>query len=94
EEGARREALEETGLDVELVSLLGLYSNPKRDPRFHTATAVYVGQARGAPVAGDDAQDLHIVEVDNLPKTLAFDHGLVLSDYLNFRATGQVAPLF
>ncbi|MBF0445729.1 MAG: NUDIX hydrolase [Magnetococcales bacterium] len=79
---------------MELTALLGLYSNPKRDPRFHTATAVYVGQAHGTPVAGDDAQDLSIVDVDNLPDKLAFDHGLVLSDYLNFRGTGQVAPLF
>ncbi|MBF0382694.1 MAG: NUDIX hydrolase [Magnetococcales bacterium] len=94
EEGARREAQEETGLEVDLIALLGLYSNPKRDPRFHTATAVYIAQAHGKPVAGDDAKDCQIVQVDNLPKQLAFDHSLVLSDYLNYRATGMVAPLF
>ncbi|MBF0359063.1 MAG: NUDIX hydrolase [Magnetococcales bacterium] len=94
EVGARREALEETGLVVELVALLGLYSNPERDPRFHTATAVYVGQAHGSPVAADDAKDFRIVDVDALPDKLAFDHSLVLADYLDFRSNGKVAPLF
>jgi 8-oxo-dGTP diphosphatase len=94
ETGARREAREETGLEVVLTGLLGVYSNPQRDPRFHTATAVYVAQAHGTPVAADDAKDFRIVPVDDLPKNLAFDHGLVLSDYLTYRKTGQVAPLF
>jgi 8-oxo-dGTP diphosphatase len=94
ETAARREAEEETGLKVELLALLGLYSNPQRDPRFHTATAVYVAQAHGEPVAADDAKDFRIVPVDNLPDNLAFDHALVLSNYLTFRETGQVTPLF
>ncbi|MBF0456237.1 MAG: NUDIX hydrolase [Magnetococcales bacterium] len=93
EAGARREAREETGLEVTLVALLGLYSNPERDPRFHTATAVYVAQARGAPVAADDAKNCRIVPMDALPDELAFDHALILSDYLAFRNKGQVAPL-
>lgn len=93
ENGAIREALEETGLQVELIALLGLYSNPKRDPRFHTATAVYVAQAHGDPVAADDARDFRIVPVDAIPENLAFDHGVVLSDYLTMRNSGQVAPL-
>ena len=93
ETGARREALEETGLAVKLIALLGLYSNPNRDPRFHTATAVYVAEAHGSPVAADDAKDFRVVSVDNLPENLAFDHSLVLSDYLTFRQTGRVAPL-
>ncbi|HET9122181.1 MAG TPA: NUDIX hydrolase, partial [Acidiferrobacteraceae bacterium] len=47
ETAARREALEETGLEVVLVALLGCYSDPRRDPRGHTASVVYVGKARG-----------------------------------------------
>ncbi len=94
ETGARREALEETGLEVKLLALLGVYSDPKRDPRFHTATAVYVAEAHGTPVAADDATDFRMVAVDALPENLAFDHDVVLADYLTFRNSGRVAKLF
>ena len=55
EHAARREAREETGLEVKLGELLGVYSDPARDPRGHTVAIVYVATARGEPVAGDDA---------------------------------------
>ena len=92
EHAARREAEEETGLKVRLKVLLGNYSDPARDPRGHTVTAVYVAEAHGFPMAGDDAR--HVQIFDPLkPPALAFDHALVLSDYRKFRETGMVAPL-
>ncbi|NEV63715.1 NUDIX domain-containing protein [Thiorhodococcus minor] len=93
EVAAVREALEETSLQVRLRALLGLYSDPRRDPRGHTVTAVYVAEATGEPRAQDDARNLDVFSVDALPEVLAFDHALVLSDYLRFRETGQSAPL-
>lgn len=93
EHAAVREALEETSLHVSLVCLLGLYSNPARDPRGHTVTAVYVAQARGIPCAADDAKNLQSFTLDRLPPQLAFDHALVLNDYRRYRETGQVAAL-
>ncbi|NCA72086.1 MAG: NUDIX hydrolase [Sphingobacteriia bacterium] len=93
ERAAVREASEETGLTVELRLLLGVYSDPSRDPRGHTVTAVYVGEARGEPCAMDDARALRICPFDKLPDPLAFDHALVLADYRRYRATGEVAPL-
>jgi 8-oxo-dGTP diphosphatase len=93
EAAAVREALEETALQVTLRALLGLYSDPTRDPRGHTVTAVYVGEASGEPQAQDDAQDLAVFPPDGLPAVLAFDHALVLRDYLHLRATGEPAPL-
>lgn len=93
EQAAIREAREETTLDVNLIVLLGLYSNPKRDPRNHTVTAVYIAEATGMPQAADDAKHCGIFTFDNLPGELAFDHALVLSDYQYYRTTGKVAPL-
>jgi 8-oxo-dGTP diphosphatase len=93
ETAAVREANEEVCLDVQLIALLGIYSDPARDPRGHTVTACYVGQAHGTPRAADDAKNCQIFTMDDLPELLAFDHALVLEDYLNFRKSGQVAPL-
>jgi 8-oxo-dGTP diphosphatase len=81
EDAARREAREETGLDVQLLGLLGVYSDPARDPRGHTISVVYFGEAHGEPVAGDDAGAIVIVSPES-PPPLAFDHARILDDYL------------
>lgn len=87
---ARREALEETSLQVKLSHLLGCYSEPVRDPRGHTVALVFIAEARGEPAAADDAANLKIHPVtDPLPE-LAFDHAQILADYLRFRETGQL----
>jgi len=93
EVAAIREAKEEVCLDVTLKALLGLYSDPKRDDRGHTVTAVYIAEATGEPRAADDAKNLDIFDLDNLPEQLAFDHAQVLEDYRLFRETGQVTAL-
>jgi 8-oxo-dGTP diphosphatase len=93
ENAARREALEEVGLHVELTALLGLYSDPSRDARGHTVTAVYVAEAQGLPKADDDAKAAVVVDIHHLPSPLAFDHAKVLEDYLRYRTKGVVTPL-
>lgn len=82
EAAARREAREETGLDISLVELLGVYSDPSRDPRGHTVSLVYIATATGEPVAGDDAAGVLVVSAGAAPP-LVFDHGLILGDYLS-----------
>lgn len=89
EEAAVREASEETGLDVSLTDLLGVYSSPIRDPRFHTVSIVYVGKGDGAVQAGDDARDARIYTKTDIPDTLAFDHRYILDDYFRFKKTGE-----
>lgn len=92
ERAAVREAREETALQVQLVALLGCYSDPGRDARGHTVSAVYVATASGQPQARDDARDLMICDPSRCPE-LAFDHATIVADYLHYRDSGQVAPL-
>ena len=93
EYAAVREAREEVCLDISLIALLGIYSDPSRDNRGHTVTAVYVAEASGTPNAADDAKNCHFFNLDALPEPLAFDHAQVLADYKKYRETGRVALL-
>ena len=88
EDAARREAREETGLDIRLVALLGVYSDPARDPRGHTVSIVYAATATGEPVAADDATGVLVVSPGDAPP-LAFDHDRILADYLATRRAGR-----
>ncbi|MBP7865143.1 MAG: NUDIX hydrolase [Acidobacteria bacterium] len=82
EAAAAREALEETGLQVRDLRLLGVYSDPARDPRGHTVSVVFAATADGEAHAGDDAGDARFFETVHLPSPLAFDHARILADYL------------
>ena len=93
-ESARREAHEETGLRVELTELLGVYSNPARDPRgIHTVSVVYLGRADGVPQGGDDAALAKVFPLDALPPDIVFDHPLMIADYQRYRAGLGRPPL-
>lgn len=81
EAAAVREAREETGLAVVGLRLLGVYSDPRRDPRGHTVSIVFVAEADGDPVAADDARNVAIVDPRE-PPPLAFDHARIVADYL------------
>ena len=81
EEAAVREAKEETSLDIRLKSQFHTYSDPKRDPRKHTISTVYVASAQGKPKAQDDAQDIGIFTKEEINFPLAFDHQKILTDY-------------
>jgi ADP-ribose pyrophosphatase YjhB (NUDIX family) len=81
ESAAVREAAEETSLEVKLRCQLGAYSDPGRDPRFHTISVVFVASAAGEPRAADDAGEIGVFYRDTLPADLAFDHARILSDY-------------
>lgn len=92
ESAALREAKEETSLDVTLKCLLGVYSDPARDPRGHTVTPVYIAEALGAPLAADDAANLDLFDPHHCP-ALAFDHDVIIADYIAYREQGRLAPL-
>lgn len=87
-EAARREAREETGLEIDLQALLGVYSDPARDPRGQTVSIVFVAGARGEPVAADDAAAVLVSDPHAMPP-LAFDHARIVADYLEYRRCGR-----
>lgn len=82
---AKREAKEETSLDIQIVRQMFTYSDPKRDPRFHTITTVYIAKAKGIPAAKDDAAEVGVFSRDEIDFPLAFDHAKILEDYFNSR---------
>ncbi|MCD6133220.1 MAG: argininosuccinate lyase [Deltaproteobacteria bacterium] len=81
EDAAIREAKEETGLSVELKDILGVYSDPDRDPRSHTLSVVFVAKGKGILRAGDDAMEAAIFRRGEIPDRMAFDHKRILGDY-------------
>ncbi|EDM22926.1 NUDIX domain-containing protein [Caminibacter mediatlanticus] len=85
EDALTREMKEEVNLEIEVVKLLGIYSNPNRDPRLHTASCVFICNAYELPQAGDDAKEAFIFKLEEIPfEKLVFDHSRIIADYLKF----------
>lgn len=85
EDACRRELSEETGVKVGRLHLVGVYSDPGRDPRGHTVAVAYMASARSSNLAaGDDAADAHWV-TNWRSLQLAFDHARILADAVRLR---------
>ncbi|WP_457642605.1 NUDIX domain-containing protein [Persephonella sp.] len=83
EQAVIREMKEETNLDVEIVRLLGVYSDPDRDPRFHTVSITFVCKAYGEPKAQSDAKEVKVFKLEEIPfEKLVFDHAKILKDFI------------
>ena len=86
EDAVKREAKEETNLDLTEIKQFHTYSNPQRDPRFHTIGTVFIAKAKGKPQAGDDAAGLKVVPLNEIKGLdFAFDHKEIIEDYLKSR---------
>lgn len=93
EDAARREVNEETSLDIGLLDILGVYSDPKRDPRGHLMSTVFVGTYSVDndfnPSARDDAEEIGWVSMEALYNSnIAFDHKKILFDYKAWKVSG------
>ena len=83
EQAAAREAKEETNLRLIHLRQFHVYSDPKRDPRFHTVSTVFIAKGKGTPKSGDDAKGLQVVKYADLLKLgYSFDHKQIINDYL------------
>jgi len=84
EDACKREALEETNVNVKIVKLTGVYSDPKRDPRGHTVSIAYLckpASKKEKPKAQDDAADLDLIPLKDVESLkLAFDHKKIIKD--------------
>jgi 8-oxo-dGTP diphosphatase len=89
EQAAVREAKEETSLDVTLLEQFHVYGKPGRDPRFNTVSVVYLAEGEGELKGGDDARRALLFAPDVLPEKIAFDHRLIIEDYVTYRRTGK-----
>jgi 8-oxo-dGTP diphosphatase len=82
EAALRREVFEETGLVVQVISLIGIYSDPHRDPRGHIISAAFGAEiVSGVLAGGSDAAEAIFWEITHLPP-LAFDHAQIIQDAL------------
>ena len=78
-----RESKEETNINVKILNLIGVFSDPKRDPRGHTISIIYeLKIINGKIISGDDASEVDFFKFDNIPQKLSFDHKKIISDYL------------
>jgi 8-oxo-dGTP diphosphatase len=90
EQAAVREIMEETALPIRLREILGVYSDPKRDPRKHIITTVFIGEIIGnkkiEPVAGDDASAIKWISIGSISDfKFAFDHKRILNDFVRWK---------
>ncbi|HXY88763.1 MAG TPA: NUDIX hydrolase [Candidatus Acidoferrales bacterium] len=77
-----REIVEETGLKVKIKNLIGVYSDPNRDPRGHIISLAFRAQIIGGELSsGSDASEVRLFDIRNLPR-LAFDHEKIIQDAL------------
>ena len=85
EEAAGREAAEETGLAVEVARLVGVYSDPERDPRGHNVSVAFLSRVlSGDLVAATDASEVGVLDPSTVE--LAFDHRKIIEDALSLEA--------
>lgn len=81
EKAVKREMKEELGVPVKIKKLFGVYSDPKRDPRYHTCSAVYLlDKAEGKIRLNEEASEFRFFSLKNLPKNIGFDHRKILND--------------
>jgi len=83
EEAVKRELFEEINLNFHIERILGVFSDPQRDPRFHVVSVVFVGRAVGEPRASSDAKEAKVFKLEEIPwDKLVFDHAKILKKFI------------
>ena len=83
EEAAIREVKEETGLNVKIKKLCGVYSDPKRDPRYHTVGVIFlVKVVSGKLKINNEVKEINFFPLNKLPKKIGADHRQIIKDFI------------
>lgn len=86
EKAIEREVMEEAGVEIELEGILGVYSEPGRDPRGHVVSVCFVARSMGEGKAGSDAKEARFFPLEEIgEEALAFDHAKIIGDYARYR---------
>jgi 8-oxo-dGTP diphosphatase len=94
EDASKREVKEETSLDIELIDILGVYSDPTRDPRGHMMSTVFIGKIsptddKVEAIAQDDAAAIEWISLEVIDnRNVGFDHKRIISDYKKWKKSG------
>jgi 8-oxo-dGTP diphosphatase len=94
EDAAKREVKEETSLDIVLLEILGVYSEPGRDPRGHVMSTVFIGETSKVSykvdaIAKDDAAAIEWLNLEEVVNTrFGFDHRRIIIDYIKWKQFG------
>jgi len=84
EDAVKRELMEEAGIKIEITGILGVYSDPSRDPRGHVASVCYTATTEDKVKAGSDAAEARYFALENIKMDeLAFDHSIIIKEYMD-----------
>lgn len=82
EKAIKREMKEELGIGVKIKKLVGIYSDPKRDPRYHTVSLVYLlNKEKGKIHPNQEASEFKFFPLNDLPQKIGFDHRKIINDF-------------
>ena len=86
EKAVKREMKEELGISVKIKKIIGVYSNPKRDSRYHTVTIAYLlKKGKGKIRLNEEASEFKYFSLEKLPQNIGFDHKKILRDLKRLR---------
>lgn len=79
EQAIKREVKEEVGVSTEIKGLVGVYSDPERDPRYHSVSVAYKLKQKGGEISlNEEASAFDFFHIDNLPRKVGFDHRKII----------------
>ena len=88
QESLIREIKEETNIDVEIVKLIKIYDNPKRDPWGHIISIAYLCKPLSSDaifIENEEVESLYWCDINKLPENIGFDHRTMINDAIQMK---------
>jgi len=87
EDAVIREVREETGLETEIEVMVGVYSDPKRDPRGHNVAILFILKVVGGEVRPEEKETSDVKYFKTLPEKIGFDHRKMITDAMRLEGS-------